>query len=154
MYSHYATAYENERKRSSHNNMDELLEISDDNFASVLKEYKIVVVDVWASWCNPCLAAGEKFLEFLNIFEKYIESKDVIFVKDNIEREESIHVGNIEAVPCFFIYHEGVLFKKLTGFSMQDIGDTVESLLLGHVEGTKEGIVEPPPVRNNNHFGI
>lgn len=152
MYSHYAKAYEN-KKEKTENKMDQLLEISVDNFVSILKEYKIVVVDVWASWCNPCLAAGEKFLEFLSIFERYIESQDVIFVKDNIDREESVHVGNIEAVPCFFIYHEGVLFKKLTGFNMQDIGDTVENLLLGRFENPVSDS-EISPMKTETRFGV
>lgn len=136
MYSNYNFAYASETKPQT--KQGDLVEINSDNFGKLLNEYPIIVVDVWAPWCNPCKAAGEKFMEFTTIFESFIEDKQVIFVKDNIENEDSVHATSIEAVPTFFVYFHGQLYKRLTGFSMQDIGDAVQELLSGNVTLTNQ----------------
>lgn len=134
MYSAYNNAYQNAGPpvpiTLPEALQEDLIEIDQEKFSSLLKEYPIVVVDVWAPWCRPCVEAGKKILDFLKIFEVALESQELIFVKDNIDREETIHGPHVEAVPTFFIYYRGALHHRLNGFNMQEIGDTVQNLLL------------------------
>jgi thioredoxin-like negative regulator of GroEL len=128
MYSAYTNAY-HPTDDVNKNSVNDLINVTKKTFSDFLSEYDIVVVDVWAPWCGPCLAAGEKLKESLPLFQNFIENKNLIFVKDNIDDEDSVHGLDVRAVPSFFIYFQGEIVFKLNGFNMQEIENHVNYLL-------------------------
>ena len=75
-------------------------------FQEILKRYEIVFVDVWANFCAPCKMFDPMYDKLALQYKSNFEKRQIIFLKDCIDDEnvESIHGGNIKAVPTFFIY--------------------------------------------------
>lgn len=76
----------------------------EDNFKEVLDIFPIVIVDVWAKWCNPCKKIFPKYCELSKYFEQAHVDKKVIFMKDNVDNDNSVHKFMVSVVPTFFIY--------------------------------------------------
>ncbi|MBX9655126.1 carboxypeptidase regulatory-like domain-containing protein [bacterium] len=47
---------------------------------------KVVVIDFWATWCGPCMAVMP---EMKQIYEKYKDHKDVVFITVSLDEDES-----------------------------------------------------------------
>lgn len=99
---------------------------------------KVIFIDLWATWCGPCLAAMQEFQGTKNEHK----NKNVAFVyitngssPMNLWKDKIIGIGDehyylnqgqwkylmnslsLEAIPSYLIYNkEGVLVKKFTGF--------------------------------------
>ena len=101
-------------ERVSYDLTDEVTDI-----ASYFRDKKITVVDAWASWCLPCQSFGEKYEILANELKDKVDKGEIIFLKDNIDDEFSIHRENIQVVPTYFIYVYGEL---------QKIGNDINSL--------------------------
>ena len=74
-----------------------------------LKKHRVVVVDVWAKWCQPCVLLKPRF-EALAM--KFKDSPYFDFFTDDIDNENSPHANKVTAVPSFFIYTDGDLQPK------------------------------------------
>ena len=74
-----------------------------------LKKHRVVVVDAWAKWCQPCVQLKPRF-EALAM--KYKDSPFFEFFTDDIDEENSPHVNKVTAVPSFFVYTDGDLQHK------------------------------------------
>ena len=74
-----------------------------------LKKHRVVVVDAWAKWCQPCVLLKPRF-EALAM--KYKDSPYFDFFTDDIDNENSPHANKVTAVPSFFVYTDGDLQPK------------------------------------------
>jgi thioredoxin 1 len=80
-------------------------DVSPDEVDAEMKKTKLLFVDCWAPWCNPCLALAP-ILDELD--QKYADNEDVGFLKVNTQ----IHVqfamdNNITGIPCVLIFVDG-----------------------------------------------
>ena len=57
---------------------------TDENFDSLLKENKILLIDFWASWCGPCIQVAPALEEISE------EMKEVTIAKHNIDEEPNL----------------------------------------------------------------
>lgn len=89
-----------------------IIEINDSNYKTILSSNKNVLVDFYATWCGPCkminpildLVAGDKTLK-------------TIICKANVDNSpEFSSLMKIRAVPSIFFFKEG---KSLGRFSEQ-----------------------------------
>ncbi len=76
-----------------------------DNFAEIIENNDIVVVDFWAPWCGPCKS-------FAPTFEAFAEAHkdEAAFVKVNTEEEEELAAHfQIRSIPTLMIFREKIV---------------------------------------------
>jgi thiol-disulfide isomerase/thioredoxin len=77
------------------------------SFASIAKGKKYVVIDFWASWCNPC----RKAIPALKTFYSEASSKGVEIISVSIDKKDAdwVKANNQEAFPWYsFLDRKGV----------------------------------------------
>jgi len=86
------------------------VEITEQNFRSVVDRDGIVLVDWWAPWCGPCRAFGP-------IFEQVAaRHPDLTFGKVNTEVEQNLAGAfEIRSIPTLMILRDRVLLFSQPG---------------------------------------
>jgi len=102
-------------------------ELTDANFQTdVLDSGKVTVVDLWAEWCQPCLAMGPIVDQLAD------EYKDRVLVgKLNVDNNQDVPMQyNVRGIPTFLIFKNGELKDKLVGTQPKKVlQDKIEALL-------------------------
>lgn len=101
----------------------------------ILDKFPIVVVDVWAAFCNPCKLLMPKYEKIAQKYAQYFKNGYIIFIKDNIEQNPDIHKPHVSVVPTFFIY---VNKKRYQISDFREIDATVESALRDIIQEQKK----------------
>ena len=71
----------------------------------IITKVRLVLVDAWAEWCQPCKALTP-ILEELEA--SYADNPDVKFLKVNTQEHRQFAMDNeIHAIPCVLIYFDG-----------------------------------------------
>jgi thioredoxin-like negative regulator of GroEL len=80
-------------------------DVSPSDVEYAIKKTRLLFVDTWAEWCQPCKALTP-ILEELE--EKYTGNPDIKFLKVNTENYLQFAMDNgIHAIPCVLIYFDG-----------------------------------------------
>lgn len=80
------------------------IEATKENFAELIENNEIVIVDFWAPWCGPCKS-------FAPIFESVAEAnQDMAFVKVNTEDQQEL-AGHfqIRSIPTLMVFREQII---------------------------------------------
>ena len=84
------------------------LDLTEPEFAGVIENNDIVILDFWAEWCGPCKAYGPVYERVSSEFD------DVVFAKINTEEEPQLgRMFNIRSIPTT------IAFKEQIGVFMQ-----------------------------------
>ncbi|MHA3962046.1 MAG: thioredoxin family protein [Candidatus Thorarchaeota archaeon SMTZ1-45] len=87
-------------------------DVSPDIVERIIRETRLLFVDAWAPWCQPCRALTP-ILEELDA--KYADNPDIRFLKVNTEEYRKFAIDNmIHAIPCVLLYFDGAPAKYET----------------------------------------
>jgi thioredoxin len=86
------------------------IEITEENFHSVVEKEGIVLVDWWAEWCGPCRA-------FAPVFDAAASKHaDVVFGKVNTDEQQELSQGfGISSIPTLMVFRDGILLYAEPG---------------------------------------
>lgn len=87
-----------------------------------ITQAKYVVIDVFATWCGPCMDMKPIFEE---VAEKFAGTYTFAELNVDEARELAIHYG-VTSVPTFIFIKEGKVIGKETGYMPRE--DLVEKI--------------------------
>lgn len=87
--------------------------VGEDNFQKNVLQSKLpALVDFWASWCAPCLAAAPILEELAREYNGKVN-----FAKVNVEDNSSLAAKyGIAAIPTLLIFKNSQLIQQITGY--------------------------------------
>ncbi|KAG4431733.1 hypothetical protein IFR05_012788 [Cadophora sp. M221] len=91
-------------------------------FATALKDNKIVVLDCFATWCGPCKVIAPQVVKFSDEFPgAHFAKLDVDEVPDVAQE-----LG-IRAMPTFLIFKDGEKVKEVVGANPNALKSAIEA---------------------------
>jgi thioredoxin len=92
-------------------NIEKPIVVSDRNFDQTVKNYPLIVVDCWASWCAPCRAIAPVVEELAKEY-----SGKVVFGKLNVDdNPETAEKFGIRAIPTLLVMKNGSEVDRIVG---------------------------------------
>lgn len=86
------------------------IELTRENFESVIADHELVIVDFWAAWCAPCRA-------FAPTYEAVSEQHpDIAFGKVDTESQHELAAAfGIRSIPTLMVFREKVILYAEAG---------------------------------------
>jgi len=90
----------------------------------ILKDNRIVCIDLFANWCEPCKIVAPSFSK---LAEHYNNPGRCLLVKENIELNLPRDF-QVAGIPAFIFYKDGKLVTDQTGNPVSVIGIDLEKV--------------------------
>ena len=88
------------------------VELTKENFADIIKNAKVAVVDFWAPWCGPCRMIAPIIEE---LAEEY-KDKGVVVGKVNTDEQQELAMQfGIRSIPTVLFFKNGELVDQMIG---------------------------------------
>ncbi len=89
------------------------IKITKDNFDSEVRNYKgIVLLDLWASWCGPCMMLAPAVEELAAELEGKVKVGKI-----NVDEEPELAMAfRCESIPMLVVVKDGVIHKTSVGY--------------------------------------
>ena len=89
--------------------------INSDEFDSIIKGDKPVMVDLFADWCGPCRMVAPT-IEALSA-----ERSDAVVVKVNVDNSPELAVRfGVSSIPTILVFRDGKLLSRAVGVRSKD----------------------------------
>ncbi len=113
-------------------------DLTAENFDQILDNHELIVIDFWASWCQPCLAFAKVFAAVAG------QCTDALFVKVNVEEETSLAEDfHVRSVPLLMILRQRVAVFAEVGMVDHDaLVDLVKQAKHLDMMAVKQALIE------------
>ncbi len=92
-------------------------------FEECIKKNAKVIIDFYATWCNPCKNIAPVLQEYAD------KNPDIVFVKVDVDaNDDTAGVCNVDAMPTIIAFHNGVELSRFEGASLLKLADLVSKL--------------------------
>ena len=120
-----------------------MLEVkSKKQFELLLQKYPVVVLDVYATWCQPCKQLAPR-LDALE--DDFKEVTGVKFCKSDIEHQ----LFNVTGLPTLLFFKGGQQVNQVTGADFTKIEQTLRSLVPNSPVTRAESVNTQPKYSSN-----
>ncbi len=112
--------------------------ITEPEFAEIIENNELIILDFWAEWCGPCKAYGP-------VYERVSEEfPDVVFGKINTESEQALAgYFNVRSIPTTVAFKEGVgVFSQPGALPEEALKDLVIQLQNLNMDEVRAAIEE------------
>jgi len=106
-------------KNSQNSNIIEIENLEHKN--QLIQKNKVVIIDIYATWCMPCNAIAPRFASLSEEYKPY----GFVFTKENVEKDIT---KGIRGVPNFHFYYKGNLVHTIMSADMNAIKQELEKL--------------------------
>lgn len=90
---------------------------------NILKNNKLVLIDIYGDWCNPCKMISPVFEKMA---EQYNNPGQVYLCKEDVDKELSPHCTG---VPMFAFFVNGTNVKNIMGGDMKQVEESLQALI-------------------------
>ncbi len=93
-----------------------VMELTKENFDSVINEGKTVLVDFWAPWCGPCRMQGP-------IVDSLAEESDGSYTVGKVNIDEDGELASrygIMSIPTILVFKDGEVKNSAVGLRSKD----------------------------------
>ena len=106
------------------------IDITDENFNEMIKSSdKLVLVDFWAGWCNPCKALAPALEDASND----LEEKIVVYKINIDENPDSPQRYGVRGIPTILFFKSGEVVDRQVGvLPKSKLYEKIESVFLSH----------------------
>tara|TARA_B100001105_G_scaffold240178_1_gene218632 strand:+ start:1855 stop:2271 length:417 start_codon:yes stop_codon:yes gene_type:complete len=112
--------------------------ITEPEFAEIIENNELIILDFWAEWCGPCKAYGP-------VYERVSEEfPDVVFGKIDTESEQALAgYFNVRSIPTTVAFKEGVgVFSQPGALPEEALKDLVIQLQNLNMDEVRAAIEE------------
>lgn len=107
-------------------------------FAGIIRQPKLTVVDFFAVWCGPCKAIAP------HVHRMADEKKNCTFLKVDVDQGQEIAAEyRIRAMPTFMLFKNGQKLDAIEGADIQRLQQLVQ----------QHETVEPPAIPSDEALG-
>ena len=102
------------------------VKITDDNYSDILSQDKLVVIDIWATWCGPCQALAPMLKRLADEYKGRIK-----VLKVDVDKNQALAVAaQIQSIPTlFFITKNGDIERIVGGLPYQELVRKAERII-------------------------
>ena len=94
-----------------------VIKVTNDNYAALTKEHKLLVVDFWAPWCPPCRALGPHIEALATEY-----AGKVGIGKCNVDENRDLTKSfGVSSIPAIFFVKNGKVVDTHVGYCEKEV---------------------------------